>query len=52
ALIQMAIAIGAMYLAKFATRKLQEQSSLSLVQGLGWAIGGIGFAFLSQAILG
>jgi len=52
ALIQMAIAIGAMYLAKFASRKLQEQSSLSMVQGLGWAIGGIGFAFFTQAILG
>lgn len=52
AVIQMAIALGAMYLAKFATRKFQEQSSLSLLQGLGWAISGIGFAFLSQAILG
>lgn len=52
AVIQMAIALGAMYLAKFAARKFQEQSSLSLVQGLGWAIGGIGFAFLTEAILG
>lgn len=52
AVIQMAIALGARHLAQFASSKVQEQSSLSLVQGLGWAIGGIGFAFLSKAILG
>jgi urease accessory protein len=52
AVIQMAIALGARHLAQFASRKVQEQSSLSLVQGLGWAIGGIGLAFLSKAILG
>jgi urease accessory protein len=52
ALIQMAIALGAMYLAKFATGKINEQSSLSLVQNLGWVISGIGLVFLSQAILG
>jgi urease accessory protein len=52
ALIQMAIALGAMYLAKCAAGKLQEQSSLYVVQSLGLAIGGIGIAFLSKAILG
>lgn len=52
ALIQMAIALSSMYLAKFASRKFEEQSSFSMLQGLGWAIGGIGVAFLSSAILG
>lgn len=52
AVIQMAIALGAMYLAKFATGTVREQSSSSLVQNLGWVISGIGFAFFTQAILG
>lgn len=50
--IQMAIAVGVMYLARLATRKAEQQSSLSLVQNFGWAIGGIGFAFLTESILG
>ncbi len=50
--IQMAIAVGVMYLARLATRKVEQQSSLSLVQNFGWAIGGIGFAFLTESILG
>ncbi|MDY6805224.1 MAG: HupE/UreJ family protein [Cyanobacteriota bacterium] len=50
--IQMAIALGAMYLAKFATGKFEGRSDESLVQSFGWAIGGIGIAFLTDAILG
>lgn len=50
--IQMAIALGAMYLAKFATGKFEERSDESLVQSFGWAIGGIGIAFLTDAFLG
>lgn len=50
--IQMAIALGAMYSVKFATSKFQDSSYQSVVQSFGWAIGGIGIAFLTEAILG
>lgn len=50
--IQMAIALGAMYSVKFATSTFQDRFDRSLVQSFGWAIGGIGFAFLTDAILG